>query len=60
MTCRTGPRSSALAYLYAGSRSHATSDEVLACADADNAPFVGVDAYRAFVTRGLQELNQHT
>jgi hypothetical protein len=56
MTCRTGPRASALAYLYAGLRSNATAADVLACAEADDAPFARVEAYRAFVTQGLQEL----
>ena len=56
VTCRTGPRSSAVAYLYAGLRAGASAEEVLARADADDAPFVGVDAYRAFVTQGLEEL----
>jgi hypothetical protein len=59
ITCRTGPRASALAYLYAGLRSSASADEVLARADADDAPFVKVDAYRAFVTQGLEELGEH-
>jgi hypothetical protein len=56
VTCRTGPRSSAVAYLYAGLRAGASPEEVLARADADGAPFAGVDAYRAFVVQGLQEL----
>ena len=45
VTCRTGPRSSAVAYLYADLRAGASAEEVLARADADDAPFVGVDAY---------------
>jgi hypothetical protein len=56
VTCRTGPRSSAVAYLYAGLRAGASSEDVLARADADGAPFAGVDALRAFVTDGLAEL----
>ena len=56
VTCRTGPRSSAAVYLYAGLRAGASTDEVLARADADAAPFAGSDDLRAFVTRGLQEL----
>ena len=56
VTCRTGPRSAAVAYLYAGLRAGASADDVLARADADAAPFAGVDAFRAFVTRGLEEL----
>lgn len=56
VTCRTGPRSSAVVYLYAGLQAGATADEVLACADAEDAPFAQVDEYRALVTRGLDEL----
>src|ERR1700692_2365853 len=39
VTCRTGPRSAAVAYLYAGLRAGASAHEVLARADADDAPF---------------------
>jgi hypothetical protein len=56
VTCRTGPRSSAVAYLYAGLQSGASADDVLARADADGAPFAEVEALRAFVTQGLAEL----
>ena len=56
VTCRAGPRSSAVAYLYAGLRSGASAEEVLARADADGAPFTGFDDLRAFVTQGLEEL----
>lgn len=56
VTCRTGPRSSAVVYLYSGLKSGASADEVLARADADGAPFAGADDLRAFVTQGLDEL----
>jgi hypothetical protein len=56
VTCRTGPRSSAIAYLYAGLQAGATAEEVLAAADADEAPFTGAPPLRDFVTRGLDEL----
>ncbi|MCA1842086.1 MAG: hypothetical protein LC792_02645 [Actinobacteria bacterium] len=56
VTCRVGPRSSAVVYLYAGLRAGASADEVLARADADGAPFAGFDDLRAFVTQGLAEL----
>jgi protein tyrosine phosphatase (PTP) superfamily phosphohydrolase (DUF442 family) len=56
VTCRTGPRSSALIYLYAGLRSGATADEVLARAEADGAPFAGSAELRAWVEQGLAEL----
>ena len=57
VTCRVGPRSSALVYLYAGLEAGATADEVLARAEADGAPFAGSDELRAWVTRGLDELS---
>src|SRR5689334_11713114 len=57
VTCRTGPRSSAVIYLYAGLKSGATADEVLDRADADSAPFAASPELRAWVTQGLAELS---
>lgn len=57
VTCRTGPRSSALVYLYAGLRSGASADDVLARAEADNAPFAQAEPLRAWVRQGLAELS---
>jgi len=56
VTCRTGPRSSAAIYLYAGLRAGATSDEVLARAAADAAPFAASDELKSWVAQGLAEL----
>lgn len=56
VTCRTGPRSSALVYLSAGLETGAAADEVLARADEDDAPFARSDELRAWVTQGLSEL----
>jgi protein tyrosine phosphatase (PTP) superfamily phosphohydrolase (DUF442 family) len=56
VTCRTGPRSSALVYLYAGLRAGASADDVLARAEADGAPFCGSDELKAWVTQGMAEL----
>ena len=56
VTCRMGPRSSAIVYLYAGLQAGASAEEVLARADADNAPFTKSDEYRALVRQGIQEL----
>src|SRR5438093_8122924 len=56
VTCRAGPRSSAILYLYAGLRAGASPQAVLAPADADGAPFAGSDVLRAFVRQGLHEL----
>jgi hypothetical protein len=56
VTCRTGPRSAALIYLYAGLKAGASADEVLARAEADGAPFVKAEPLREFVRQGLDEL----
>lgn len=58
VTCRTGPRSSALVYLYAGLRTGASADEVLAQADVDGAPFAQAEPLRAWVANGLAELSR--
>jgi hypothetical protein len=57
VTCRAGPRSSALVYLYAGLRSGATAEEVLARAEADDAPFTHAEDLKAWVVQGLDELS---
>lgn len=56
VTCRAGPRSAAVIYLYAGLEAGASADEVLARAEADGAPFVGMEDCRAFVREGLEAL----
>lgn len=56
VTCRGGPRSSALVYLYAGLRSGASADEVLQRAEADNAPFLQMEPLKQWVAQGLVEL----
>jgi hypothetical protein len=57
VTCRTGPRSSAAVYLYAGLRAGATPDQVLSRAEADNAPFCAFEDLKAWVVEGLMELS---
>ena len=57
VTCRTGPRSSAVVYLYAGLRAGAAADEVLARAAADDAPFSRSEELKAWVVKGLAELS---
>jgi hypothetical protein len=56
VTCRTGPRASALIYLYEGLESGESPEQVLARAESDGAPFVGNDEYRRWVEQGLREL----
>lgn len=57
VTCRVGPRSSALVYLYAGLESGASADEVLRRAEADDAPFAQNRELEQWVAQGLQELS---
>ena len=57
VTCRTGPRSSALIYLYAGLRAGASAEDVLARAEADEAPWIQSEELRAWVTDGLAQLS---
>jgi hypothetical protein len=56
VTCRRGPRSSALVYLYAGLKAGASADEVIARAEADGAPFAGSEELEAWVRQSLDEL----
>jgi hypothetical protein len=57
VTCRTGPRSSALIYLYTGLRERASAEDVLARGEADDAPWARSDELRAWVTEALSELS---
>jgi hypothetical protein len=56
VTCRTGPRSSALIYLYSGLKEGASADDVLAQAEADDALFTRSEELKAWVRQGLGEL----
>jgi hypothetical protein len=56
VTCRTGGRSAAVIYLYAGLEAGASAEEVLARAEADGAPFVRSEELVAWVEQGLIEL----
>ena len=57
VTCRTGPRSSALIYLYGGLQAGASAEDVFARAEADDAVFVKSDELRAWVADGLEQLS---
>jgi hypothetical protein len=57
VTCRTGPRSSALVYLYEGLRSGESAEQVLARAESDDAPFVRSEECRVWLEQGLRELS---
>ena len=57
ISCRTGPRASAVAYMYAGLKAGATPDEVLAAAEHDDAPFCAVPEYKAWVRSSMESLH---
>jgi hypothetical protein len=57
VTCRAGPRSSALVYLYSGLRAGASADEVIERAHLDQAPFAGNEDLEAWVRQGMAELS---
>ena len=57
VTCRTGPRSSALIYLYSGLQAGASKEDVLARAEADDAAFLKSEELRSWVAEGLEQLS---
>jgi hypothetical protein len=58
VTCRQGPRSSAVAYMYEGLRAGASPDEVLAAAEAAGAPFTKFEDYKAWVAAAITTLRR--
>lgn len=58
ITCRTGPRASAVAYMYAGLSCGAEPAEVLAEAERDGAPFCAFDDYKAWVVSSMEALRR--
>lgn len=58
ITCRTGPRASAVAYMYAGLKAGATPADVLAAAERDGAPFCAFPSYKEWVQSSMEALRQ--
>lgn len=56
ISCRSGPRASAVAYMYAGLKQNATYEEVLAAAEHDSAPFCAFEDYKEWVRTSLESL----
>lgn len=56
ISCRMGPRSSAVAYMYAGLRAGASPDDVIAAAEDAEAPFAASDDLKAWVRRAMLAL----
>lgn len=55
VTCRAGPRSSAVVYMYAGRKAGASADEVIARAEQDGASFAAQPELQDWVRRTLAE-----
>ena len=58
ITCRAGPRASAVSYMYAGLRGGAEPSEVLAAAEADGAPFCKFEDYKEWVAQSISALRR--
>jgi hypothetical protein len=58
ISCRTGPRASAVAYMYSGLKLGAEPDEVIAAAEKDNAPFTKIDEYKNWVRSSIESLRK--
>jgi hypothetical protein len=60
ISCRTGPRASAVAYMYSGLKVGAEPDEVLAAAERDQAPFVQFEDYKEWVRSSIDSLRKES
>lgn len=58
ISCRSGPRASAVVYMYSGLRAGTASDEVIAKAEADNAPFCAFPEYKEWVRISIDTLRK--
>lgn len=58
VTCRAGPRASAVSYMYAGLRAGADAADVLAAAEAEGAPFCRFEDYKEWVATSITALRR--
>lgn len=58
ISCRGGPRASAVAYMYAGLRAGAEPDEVILTAEKAGAPFCSHDDYKDWVRQSITALRR--
>lgn len=56
ISCRTGPRASAVAYMYSGLKLGAEPDEVIAQAEKDHAPFSQFKEYKEWLRSSIETL----
>jgi protein tyrosine phosphatase (PTP) superfamily phosphohydrolase (DUF442 family) len=57
ISCRSGPRASAVAYMYAGLKQGAKAEDVIAAAEAEQAPFCGSDDIKNWVRSSMDALS---
>lgn len=57
VSCRAGPRSSAVAYMYAGLKAGATPEQVIRAAELDDAPFCAFEEYKDWVRSSMLSLS---
>jgi len=58
VSCRVGPRSSAVVYMYAGLKQGADPEEVIQAAEMDNAPFTAFEDYKEWVRNSITTLRK--
>jgi hypothetical protein len=60
ISCRTGPRASAVAYMYSGLKQNADPEEVIAQAEKDEAPFTKSEEYKEWVKTSIETLRKES
>jgi protein tyrosine phosphatase (PTP) superfamily phosphohydrolase (DUF442 family) len=60
ISCRTGPRASAVAYMYSGLKLGIDPDEVINTAEKDNAPFTQFQEYKDWVRSSIESLREES
>ena len=60
ISCRKGPRASAVAYMYAGLKAGATFEEVIEAAENESAPFCSFPEYKEWVRSSIASLGSET
>ena len=58
ISCRSGPRASAVAYMYAGLKQGAKAEDVIAAAEAGSAPFCASEEYKEWVRSSMGSLKE--
>lgn len=57
VSCRAGPRASAVVYMYAGLRAGADPNDVLAAVERDNAPCAAFEPYKTWIAEAIHALS---